>query len=100
MALSTIELLNVDDDFVTQLKGVYFSCNYFPDENIDRRKRKLFKKPSGGLFTYHTRVLIPRPVLAFIKAMLIEYHDNDCHPNYRRLVASLLKRFLVGQDDV
>ncbi len=50
-------------------------------------------KSSDGLLRYHNRVVIPRPSLALIKALLIEYHDNASHPNYRRLMASLLKRF-------
>jgi hypothetical protein len=39
LARSTSELLSVDDDFPSQVKEVYSSCNYFFDENIDRRKR-------------------------------------------------------------
>jgi hypothetical protein len=31
--------------------------------------------------------------LALIKALLVQYHDNVGHPNYRRLMASLLKHF-------
>jgi len=37
--------------------------------------------------------VIPRPATALIKALLIEYHDNAGHPNCRRLMASLLKRY-------
>ncbi len=29
LALSTLESLNVDDDFLSQLKGAFSSCNYF-----------------------------------------------------------------------
>ncbi len=90
LALSTLELLNVDDDFLSQLKRTYSTCNYFFDENIKRRKRQLIEKSSNGLFRYHNHVVIPRPTLALIKALLIEYHDNACHPSYRRLMASLL----------
>ena len=59
-------------------------------------------KSSDGLFRYHHRaVVIPRPTLDLIKSLLVEYHDNAGHPNDRRLMALLLKRFnLVGQDDV
>ena len=57
------------------------------------RKRQLIEKSSDGLFRYYNRVVIPRPTLALIKALLVEYHDNVGHPNYRRLMASLLKRF-------
>jgi hypothetical protein len=38
LALSTLETLNVDDDFLSQLKGAYSACN-FSDENIKRMKR-------------------------------------------------------------
>jgi hypothetical protein len=90
LALTTFEELNVDDDFLSQLKGAHSSCNYFSDENIGRRKRRLIEKSSDGLFRYHYRVVIPRLALALIKALLVEYHDNAGHPNYRRLMASLL----------
>ncbi len=53
----------------------------------------MIKKSSDGLFRYHNRVVISRPTLALIKALVIEYHDNVGHPNYRRLMALLLKRF-------
>ncbi len=93
LALLTLETLNVDYDFVSQLKGAYSTCNFFSDGNIERRKRQSIVKSSDGLFWYHNRVAIPSPSLALIKALLIEYHDNDGHPNYRRLMASLLKQF-------
>jgi hypothetical protein len=38
LALTTFKSLNVDDDFLSHLKGAYSSCNYFSDENIGRRK--------------------------------------------------------------
>ena len=44
LALATFQSLNVDDDFLSQLNGAYFSCNYFSGENIDRRKRQLIEK--------------------------------------------------------
>jgi hypothetical protein len=37
--------------------------------------------------------VISRPANALIMALLFEYSDNTGHPNYRRLMASLLKRF-------
>ncbi len=40
--------------------------------------------------------MISRQALALIKALLIEYRDNVGHPNYRRLMASLLRRFFGG----
>ncbi len=91
LTLSTLETLNVDYDFLSQLKGAYSTCIFFSNENIERRKRQSIVKSSDGLFRYHNRVVIPRPALALTKALLIEYHDNVGHPNYRRLMASLLK---------
>ena len=93
LALPTFQSLNVDDDFLSKLKEAYSSCNYFFDENICRRKRQLIEKSPDGLFRYHHREVIPRPSLALIESLLVEYHDNVGHPNYRRLMASLLKRF-------
>jgi hypothetical protein len=37
--------------------------------------------------------MIPRPAITLIKTLLIEYHDNICQPNFRRTMASLLKRY-------
>ncbi len=39
LALTTFQELNVDDDFLSQLKGAYSSCNYFSNDKIGRRKR-------------------------------------------------------------
>ena len=100
LALSTLESLNVDDDFLSNLKGAYSACAYFSNDNNERRLRQKIEKSSDGLFRYHNRVVIPRPANALIKALLFEYHDNAGHPNYCRLMASFLKRFLVGQDDI
>ena len=101
LALTKFQSSNVDDDFPSQLKGAYSSCSYFSDANIGRRKRQLIEtNSSNGLFRSHNHLAIRRLALALIKALLVEYHDKDCHLNYRRLMASLLKRFLVEQDDV
>jgi hypothetical protein len=54
----------------------------------------LIEKSPDGLFRYRHRVVIPRPSLAMIKTLLVKYHDNFGHQNYRRLMTSLLKRFL------
>ncbi len=59
LALLTLESLNVDDDFLSQLKGAYSTFNFF-SENFERRKRQLIEKSSDGLFRYHNRVVIPR----------------------------------------
>jgi hypothetical protein len=93
LALTKFQELYVDDDFMSQLKGAYSLFNYISDKNIGRRKRYVTEKPSDGLFRYHHRVVIPRPTLFLIKALFVEYHDNAGHPNYRRLMASLVKRF-------
>jgi hypothetical protein len=39
LSLTTFQSLNVDDGFLSQLKGVHSSCNYFSRENVGRRKR-------------------------------------------------------------
>ncbi len=95
MALTTLESLNVNDDFLFLLKGAYSICNLFSNEKIDRRKRQLIDKSSDGLFRYHNCAVIPRSVFAFIKARLIEYHNNASHPNYRRLRATQLFFIMV-----
>ena len=82
--LSTLEALNVDDDFLSILKGAYFTSSYFSNDNNERRLRQKFEKLSDGLFRYHNRVVIPLPVNALINALLFEYHDNVGHSNYRR----------------
>ena len=46
---------------------------------------------------YHHRVVISRPAEALKKVMLLKYHDNVGHPNYRRLMDSILK---VGQNGI
>ena len=40
MALSTLEALNVDDDFMSNLKGAFSTCAYFSNDNIERRLRQ------------------------------------------------------------
>jgi hypothetical protein len=37
--------------------------------------------------------MIPRPGQALKKVLLLEYHDNVGHSNYRRVLAALLKRY-------
>jgi len=94
LAPSTLEAINVDDDFLSiNLKGAYYTCGYFSNDKNERRLRQKIEKSSDGLFKYHNRVVIPRPANVLIKPFLFEYHDNVGHPNYRRLMASLLKRY-------
>jgi hypothetical protein len=50
LTLTTFQSLNVNDDFLSQSKGAYSSCNYFSDDNIGRRKRHSIEKSSDGLF--------------------------------------------------
>ena len=42
LALSTLEVLNVDDDFVSELKGAYSNAN------IETRSRQKFEKAPDG----------------------------------------------------
>jgi len=63
LALS-MEELNVDVDFLAQLKEAYTSCNYFSDENNLRWKSQKIEKSTDGLFRYHNRLVIPRPAKA------------------------------------
>jgi len=89
LALSALEALNVDDEFLSNLKGAYSTCACFSNDSNERRLMQKIEKLSDGLFRYHNRVVIPRPANALIKALLFEYHDNVGNPNYRRLMASL-----------
>jgi len=56
-----LEALNVDDDFLSDLKGAYPTCAYFYNDNNERRLRQKIDKSSDGLFRYHNRVVIPSP---------------------------------------
>jgi hypothetical protein len=40
LALSTLKSLNVDDDFLSNLKGAYYTCAYFCNANNERRMRQ------------------------------------------------------------
>ena len=68
LALSILLIFNVDDNFLSKLKGSYSFCNYLSNENIEKRLRQKIYKSSVGLFQYHNRVVIPRPVSNIIKA--------------------------------
>ena len=61
LALSTLEILNVGDDFLSKLKEAYSSCTVFSSENSERRSRQKIQKSSDGLFRYHNRVVILHP---------------------------------------
>ena len=59
--------------------------------NCGGRSRILRNRPHG-LFRYHNRVVIPCSAKTLKKVLILEYHDNVGHPNYRRLMAPLLER--------
>ena len=47
---STLEALNVDDDFLSNLKGAYSTLAYFDNESIEKRLRqKIENHPTGYL---------------------------------------------------
>ncbi len=53
LALSTLEILNVDDDFLSKLKGTYSTRTYFCNKNIKRRSRQEIEESPDKLFSYH-----------------------------------------------
>ena len=64
LAIPAEDVLNVDVDFLTQLKEVYSSCNYFSEENSPRWKSQKIVKSTDGLFRQHNHLVIPRPAKA------------------------------------
>jgi len=72
LALSILEAFNVDDDFLSNLKGTYSNCAYFSNDSNERRLMQKIEKLSDGLFRYHNRLVIPCPTNALIKALLIK----------------------------
>ena len=84
--------LSVDDEFSVKLKGAYKSTKYFDAENGGYKKDKL-KLEADGLFTYHGRVVIPKNLPELRITLMHELHDANGHPSWRRLLASLLKRY-------
>jgi hypothetical protein len=59
LELSTLKALNVNDDFLSNLKGAYSTCAYFSNDNNERRSRQKIEKSSDRLCSYHNRVVIP-----------------------------------------
>ena len=87
----------VDDDFLAKLKSAYSSCPHVSDEMKTRWKcHGLVKSSNNGLYTYHDRLVIPRPSQDLCILLLTEYHDINGHPNWQRLLVNLLKRFFGG----
>jgi hypothetical protein len=54
-------------------------------------------KSSDDLYTYHDRLVIPRPAHDLCILLLIKHEDNASRPNRRRLLSILLKRLWWGR---
>ena len=87
------DIIFVDDD-LTKLKSTYSSCPYFFGEIKARWKVHSLITSCDSLYTCHERLVILRPAQDLCILLLTEYHDNVGHPNWRRLLASLLKHFV------
>jgi hypothetical protein len=79
------DIVPVDDDSLTGLKAAHSSCSYFFDEIKARWKGHGLIKSSHGLYTYHDIIMISCPAQDLRTLLLTKYHDNDRHPNWRRL---------------
>jgi hypothetical protein len=73
-------------------KFLFSACSYFTDEKTRLKGHGLIKS-YDNLYTYHERLFIPRSAQDMRILLLIGYHDNFVHSNWRRLLATLLKRF-------
>jgi hypothetical protein len=69
------DTVSVDDDVLIKLKTAYSSCSYFADEKTQRRDHGLITS-SDGLYTYHDRLIIPRPAQDMRTLLLTNYHDR------------------------
>jgi len=85
------DIASVKEGFLTKLKIAYSSCSYFADKKT-RWKNHGRTKSFDGLCTYHDRLVITRPAQDLRILSLTEYHDNVGHPNWRRLLVTLLNR--------
>ena len=81
------------DNVSVDILLIFSSCSYFADEKTRGKGHGLIKL-SHGLYTHHDRLVIPRPAQNLRILLLDEYHDNVGHPNWRRLLATMLKRFM------
>ena len=88
-----MDIVSVDNDFLTKFRTAYSSCPYFSDEIKARWKGHGLIKSYDGSYTYHDRLVIPRLAQDLRILLLNEYHDNVGHPNWRHLLTNLLKRF-------
>ena len=85
------EDISVDEGFRLRLITAYKTMDYFgADGNWQKDK---LHKTADGLFLYHGRIVIPRPALELRVMLMSEMHDNAGHPHWKRLLASLLKRY-------
>ena len=84
------EEISINEEFEKKLKAVYKSAKYFDDNGPWKRDGLVL---SNGLFLYHGRVVIPRTAHELRDLLMKEMHDNAGHPNWRRLLASLLKKY-------
>ena len=50
LSLSTLKALSVDDDFLSNSKGENSTCEYFYNDNYERRLRQKIEKSFDGLF--------------------------------------------------
>jgi hypothetical protein len=62
LLLLSEDIVCVDDGFLTKLKTTYSSCSFFGDEKTRwKNYHGPIIKSSDGLYTYHDRLVIPRP---------------------------------------
>ena len=61
LLLLSADTVSVDDGFLTKLKTAYSSCSHFTDEKTRWKGHGLIKSFDGQLYTYHDRLVIPRP---------------------------------------
>jgi hypothetical protein len=92
LVVLSADIVSVDDDFPTKLKTAFSSCSYSCDENTRWKGRGLIKS-SDGSYTYYDMLVMSRPAQDLRILLLIEYHNHASHPNWRRLLATLLKIF-------
>ena len=86
----TAEEISVDEDFKDKLTAAYKVTKYF-DDNGPWKKDGLVR--FDDLYLYHDRVVIPRHAADLRDCLMYEMHDNAGHSNWRRLLATVLKRF-------
>lgn len=87
----TADDISVDEEFGLKLKEEYKKATFFDDKGGWNKAG--LTKTDDGLFLYHDRILIPRSAPALRESLMYELHDASGHPNWRRLLANLLRRF-------